>query len=181
MSLIVFETHASSVDNEAGLASGHADVPLSDTGVSQARELGERRRADPPRAVYCSDLERSWRTAALAFEGRRIPIIRDRRLREADYGELTRQPRDQIDRIRAEHIESPFPGGESYAQVVARVESFLDETEFPADGYSLIVGHRATHYALDHLLAAEPLEVVVAKKFVWRPGWEYRRKHLRDW
>ena len=29
---LVFETHATSLDNEAGLASGHADVELSPLG-----------------------------------------------------------------------------------------------------------------------------------------------------
>ena len=35
----VFETHATSLDNDAGLASGWFDVALSVTGEAQAREL----------------------------------------------------------------------------------------------------------------------------------------------
>ena len=45
---IIFETHASSLDNEArqrgGVASGHYDVALSPAGEEQARELGRRHR-----------------------------------------------------------------------------------------------------------------------------------------
>ena len=54
--VLVFETHATSLDNEAGLASGWFDVSLSEKGEVQARALGERRRADNLSAVFCSDL-----------------------------------------------------------------------------------------------------------------------------
>jgi bisphosphoglycerate-dependent phosphoglycerate mutase len=40
---LVFETHATSVDNEAGLASGWFDAALSAKGEAQARSLGARR------------------------------------------------------------------------------------------------------------------------------------------
>jgi broad specificity phosphatase PhoE len=65
--VIVFETHATSLDNEAGLASGWFDVGLSPAGERQARDLGERRRHDDLACVYCSDLTRAVRTADIAF------------------------------------------------------------------------------------------------------------------
>src|SRR5579884_3927792 len=70
---LIFETHASSVDNEARLASGHFDAPLSARG-----EL----------------------------------------LRECDYGRLTRHPSGEVEAVRVRFITEPFPGGESYADVV---------------------------------------------------------------
>ena len=39
---IIFETHSTSLDNEAGIASGHNDVDLSEMGLRQAKELAER-------------------------------------------------------------------------------------------------------------------------------------------
>jgi broad specificity phosphatase PhoE len=79
---IVFETHATSIDNEAGIASGHHDADLSALGVRQARELGARHAGRDLAAVWCSDLRRSYRTAEIAFGRRDVPIVRDRRLRE---------------------------------------------------------------------------------------------------
>ena len=79
---VIFETHATSLDNEAGLASGWFDVDLSALGEEQARTLGERRRADDLASVYCSDLRRAWRTAELAFGSRTIPVVRDDDSRE---------------------------------------------------------------------------------------------------
>jgi hypothetical protein len=107
-----------SLDNEAGLASGWFDVGPSPTGEEQARMLGVRRRDDHYRVVYCSALSRSFRTAEIAFGDRSLPIVRDARLRECDYGDLTRRPTPEIEQRRARHVEDPFPNGESYLQVV---------------------------------------------------------------
>jgi len=177
---VIFETHATSLDNEAGLASGWFDIDLSAVGEDQARKLGERRRADELAAVYCSDLRRAWRTAELAFGGRRVPIARDSRLRECDYGALTRRPATEIEAVRGDHLMTPFPGGESYQQSVQRVAGCLEEIAELAALHNgrtvLIIGHRATLYALQHLLDDEPLERVIAVPWRWQPGWQFLPK-----
>ena len=176
---VIFETHATSIDNEAGLASGWFDVDLSALGEEQARALGERRRGDDLAAVYCSDLRRAWRTAELAFGGRAVPIARDSRLRECDYGRLTRRPAAEIEAVRQHHLATPFPDGESYEQAVRRVGACLEEiAEMAAEQQGrtvLIIGHRATLYALQHL-DGEPLERVVALPWRWQPGWQFLLK-----
>jgi broad specificity phosphatase PhoE len=108
---LTFETHSTSLDNEAGLASGWFDVDLSPLGERQARELGQRRRYDVFDAVYCSDSRRTSFTAQIAFGGRGIPIVPDSRLRECHYGALTRRPSAEVDSRRVDHISIPFPGG----------------------------------------------------------------------
>ncbi len=172
--VIVFATHATSLDNEARVASGHADVALSVRGRRQATELGERYRDDHFAAVFCSDLRRSWETAELAFGSRGIPIIRDPRLRECDYGDLTRRPIEEIEREKPRRLREPFPNGESYEQAAARVEGFLDDLRATYAGRRvLVVGHRATQYGLDHWLTGIPLARVVTAPWSWQPGWEY--------
>ena len=83
---IVFETHSISVDNERGVATGWLPGRLSEKGRALARELGERRRDDNISAVFSSDLARAIETAEIAFAGVGIPIVRDWRLRECNYG-----------------------------------------------------------------------------------------------
>jgi broad specificity phosphatase PhoE len=173
---LVFETHATSLDNEAGLASGWFDVALSATGEQQARMLGWRRRDDQLAAVFCSDLTRSVRTAEIAFGGRSLPIIRDTRLRECDYGDLTRRPISEIESQRLLHLVDPFPNGESYQQVVDRVAGWLRDTVRLCDGGTiLVIGHRATFYSLEHLLTRVTLRDAVTSPWRWQPGWTYDR------
>ena len=172
---LLFETHATSVDNEAGLASGWYDAPLSAKGEQQARELGVRRDTDDLSTVFCSDLSRAVETAEIAFADRRVPIVRDRRLRECNYGALTRSAAREIEARRAAYVETPFPQGESYRDVTERMRAWLTELPATFGGKTVLaIGHRATFYALEHLLGGVPLEMAIVAPWQWRPGWSYR-------
>jgi alpha-ribazole phosphatase/probable phosphoglycerate mutase len=173
--IVIFETHSTTFDNEAGIASGWFDVRLSPRGEEQARDLGVRRRGDRLAAVFCSDFRRAIQTADIAFGDRGVPIVHDQRLREVDYGALTRRPAGEIDAQRMAYLTSPFPGGESYEQAVQRVAGWLeDASRVHPDGTVLVIGHRATFYALEHLAGRIPLDEVVAAPWRWQPGWTYR-------
>ena len=171
---VVFETHSLTNDNEVGVATGWLDGQLSERGRALARELGRRRRNDGVEAVFASDLGRSVETVQLAFGGSGIPVHLDARLRECDYGAWNGMPVSRLKRERTQRISRPFPGGESYLQVVDRVASFLEE--LARDWYParvLVVGHTATRWALDHLLAGAALQDLVAAPFAWQEGWSY--------
>ena len=170
---LYFETHATSLDNEARLASGWHDVDLSPAGEQQARELGDRHAGRAFDAIYTSDSLRGRRTASLAF-GDGVAVVTDPRLRECDYGDLTRAPTSVIDRERLARVDERFPNGESYADVVRRVGAWLDDVRARhGGGQVLVIGHRATWYALEHLLNGRALAEVVASPWHWQPGWTY--------
>lgn len=76
---IVFETHSTTEDNEAGRATGWLPGRLSATGRAQAAQLGGRRRDDGIAAVFCSDLGRAVETATIAFGESGIPVLLDSR------------------------------------------------------------------------------------------------------
>jgi broad specificity phosphatase PhoE len=171
---IVFETHSISTDNEDWIATGWLDGRLSDRGRLLARELGRRRAVDDIAAVFTSDLGRAVETAEIAFAGSGIPIHRDWRLRECDYGDLNGAPAARVTEVKSEHIDRPFPGGESYLQVVERVRAFLDELSPEYEGKRIVlIGHSATRWAIDHLLTGAAVEALVVEPFVWQEGWEY--------
>ena len=171
---ILFESHASSTDNELDLASGHHDPGLSEVGLLQAKQLGERYAAGEIDAVFCSDLRRSYLTAEVAFKDRNVPIIQDRRLREWDYGDLCGLTKQQVDAEKVSRIHKPFPHGESCEQAVDRVRDFLVDLLRAREGKKvLIVGHSATWYALEHLINGLPLDELVAMPRKWQPGWTY--------
>ena len=171
---IVYETHSLSVDNERGIATRWLDGELSERGRELARELGERRRDDGIATVFASDLGRAAETADVAFGDSGLPIGLDWRLRECNYGELNGAPLTRFEGEPPKRIDEPYPDGESYRQVVERVRDFLDELPAEYDGKRvLLIGHAATRWALDHLLAGEQLEEVVGAPFEWQEGWEY--------
>jgi alpha-ribazole phosphatase/probable phosphoglycerate mutase len=171
---IVFETHSLSTDNEAGIATGWHQGELSPEGRRLARRLGERRRGERIDAVYTSDLRRAIETAELAFGDAGVPIRRDPRLRECNYGALNGGPALEVERERMRRIAEPFPGGESYRQTVERMHSFLADLVAEHDsGRVIVIGHAATRWALEHLLEGVPLEKLVAAPFEWQEGWIY--------
>jgi broad specificity phosphatase PhoE len=167
-----FETHATSVDNERGVASGHLDVGLSEAGRQQAAELGCRYADRQLTAVFTSDLARAIDTAAIAFGERGLSRLADPRLRECDYGSWSGCPVQQMNEARLEFVEQPFPGGESYRDVVRRTGNFLADLD-QRSGPVLVIGHRATWYAFEHLLRERDLAMVIAAPWAWQPGWEY--------
>jgi 2,3-bisphosphoglycerate-dependent phosphoglycerate mutase len=124
---IVYETHSTSEDNERGVASGWAHSRPSAIGRDQARALGDRRQNDGLDVVFSSDLRRAVVTVEIAFAGSGIPVLLDWRLRECDYGSQTQHPVDRHHAERCKHLDSPYPGGESWSQAVQRVQSFLDD------------------------------------------------------
>ncbi|MDG6104378.1 histidine phosphatase family protein [Dactylosporangium aurantiacum] len=170
---IIYETHSITTDNEAGVATGWLPGQLSERGRELARELGRRRRGDGLAVVFTSDLARAVETADLAFGGG-VDVRRDRRLRECDYGTLNGRPVGEVARIRARHIRVPFPGGQSYQDVVEQTRDFLTDLAREWDGAKvLLIAHSANRWALDNLLGGVPLEEQVDAPFAWREGWSY--------
>lgn len=176
---IIFESHGTTVDNEEELSSGHFDVELSKLGIEQAGQLGERRRQEHFDAIFCSDLQRSYKTAEIAFRGTSVPIIKDVRLREVNYGIMTRKLFREVEAMKGDCIDKPFPDGESYLQTAERMRSFLKDLSRDYNGKRvMIIGHRATQYGLEHWIRGAPLKDAVTAPWSWQPGWEYQLNYV---
>jgi broad specificity phosphatase PhoE len=170
---IVFETHSTTTDNEAGIATGWLPGKLSEAGRAQAADLGDRRRHDGLAVVYVSDLARAQETAQVAF-AESLELITDPRLRECNYGLMNGMPVAALHRQRVTHIREPWPEGESYLDVVERTRSLLSDLVARWDGSRvLLIGHSANQWALDHLLRGADLHELVSRGMLWQPGWEY--------
>lgn len=179
MVTIIFESHSTTLDNETHLSSGHFDVELSELGIKQSKELGERYKNENFEAIFCSDLQRSYKTAEIAFSGRGLPIIKDPRLRECDYGDLTRLSSEEVDREKPKHINVPFPKGESYEDTAKRMRNFLEDLLKNYNGKKvMIIGHRATQYGLEHWLKGISVYNAVTALWKWQSGWTYLLEKL---
>lgn len=174
---IIFEAHGTTYDNERHVSSGHFDVALSPLGVKQSGEMGKRYENNHFDAIFCSDLQRSYKSAEMAF-GNKFLIIQDKRLRECDYGDMTQMPSEEVDAEKVLRIHNPFPNGESYKQTAERMRDFLKDLAKNYDGKRvMIIGHRATQYGIEHWINELPLEVIIPAPWKWQPGWSYVLDH----
>lgn len=169
---LVFETHSTTEDNERGAGTGWRPGKLSAAGREQARQMGQRRANDGIEAIFTSDLARAIESVRIAFPDAAVPVFMDWRLRECDYGEMTGMHPDMLEPV--EHLDVPFPAGESQRQAVERVGWFVRDLRARRDwSRVLVVGHVATWRGLEHSINGIPLEQLVATPFTWQEGWEY--------
>ncbi|NGX45054.1 MAG: putative phosphoserine phosphatase 2 [Chlamydiae bacterium] len=65
---------------------GSIDVPLTELGRQQARDLGKALNAIPLKAIYTSPLSRAVETAEIIGHPRGLPLIHDENLKEGSFG-----------------------------------------------------------------------------------------------
>ncbi len=130
--------HGETEWNLAGRWQGHADVPLNDLGLRQARLLGQRLAREHARfdAIYSSDLARAFQTAWELGAAVKVPVQLLPPLREIDlgawsghtYAEIKEHFPTEIALLEAGQ-DIPRGGGESISmlrrRVVAAVEAIL--------------------------------------------------------
>ncbi|MFA6551187.1 MAG: class I tRNA ligase family protein [Patescibacteria group bacterium] len=179
---ITYYVHGTTLDNEQEKASGHYDVELSELGIRQSHDLKDLVKEEKFDAVFCSDLKRAVASATIAF-GDKYKIIQDKRLRECDYGDLTRGDNKKVEAMEKKIINQPFPNGESYRDVENRVREFLAEVTDKYAGKKIaIVAHKAPQLAIEILLNNKTWEQAIdedwRKQKAWQPGWKYELKEL---
>ena len=171
---IMYFVHGTTYDNASKKCSGWKQVELNDLGKEQALNLGKVNANRNFDIIFTSDLIRAIDSANIAFPN--VKKIQDSRLRECNYGELDGEDKHLI--IYEEHIETPFPNGESLIDVKNRIEDFVEELceKYPNSSIA-IVAHRAPQLALESITKNISLEEVVnndwRKTGDWKPGWEY--------
>ena len=170
---IYFATHATTTDNEEGIASGWKEVGLSELGIKQAKQLGFRFKDIKIDLICCSDLKRAVDTVKIAFQDK-IPVIIDKRLRELNYGDFNGKPSKIVSLMINKAIKEPFKNGESYEQGMVRLHEFYNDLKkrYKKDETILVVGHRATQYGLD-TMTGKTIEQCLSKPLEWQPYWEY--------
>lgn len=146
--------HGETSLNADGRLRGLADPPLNDTGIAEARLLGEalaqELTGDAATAhVLSSPLERAVHTARIISESLGVPATPDDRWNDRDYGPQTGEIKTEV--IDRWGSVDDAPGVEPLSAVVARVRPALDALPREiADGPVVIVTHDAVIRALVH-------------------------------
>ena len=123
--------HGQTVWNLAWRIQGHLDVPLDDTGLWQARRLGQVLADGAISALYASDLQRATQTAQAVATRCGIPVVTDAGLRERGFGifeghthaDVERRWPAQALRWRQRDPEFGAEGGETLNAFYARAVS----------------------------------------------------------
>lgn len=174
MTELFYFVHGTTCDNEKGLASGQNDVPLSDKGINQAKNLKNLINKTNFDVIFCSDLLRAKQTAKIIFDGK--DIIYDSRLRECNYGNLNGKSNNLVD--YSCHVNIPFPGGESLNDVLLRISDFLDFIKNNYCGKKIaIISHRAPQLAImvktKNITFNQAISSDWRRSGNWQPGWRY--------
>jgi probable phosphoglycerate mutase len=166
--MIYLIRHGQTEFNREDRVQGRVDSPLTELGLAQANAMGERLRALKAAEggdwrIDASPLGRAQHTARIVAERAGLPApCTDARLIEVAYGELeglTRAEREarfpQFAGVTG--IFGQAPGGETLAEVLARVGGWLaDAQREPEGGHVVAVAHvgvirvlRGLHLGLD--------------------------------
>ncbi len=149
--LISVVRHGQTAHNVGRRFQGWLDVPLNEVGREQARRVAARvaQLVPPVTRLYSSDLLRTRQTAEAISAALGLPIIPAPELREIHVGEWEGLSMDEVDsQALSLWPYVAAPGGESLAEVGARVRPFF-ENVLPKEGeHVLLVSHGAALTAL---------------------------------
>lgn len=173
---ITYFVHGTTTDNEAGLATGWLPGELSELGAKQTHELAEKLVGQKFDVVICSDLQRAVQTAEIVFGS---DFAKDERLREANYGDWNGQPHLLFKDRMEDFVNTPFPNGESYRDVEARMRSLCDELKRKYGSKRIaLVAHQAPQLALDVIIKGKTWQEAITEDWrktgAFQPGWKYR-------
>lgn len=151
MVTFIIVRHGYSTFNKQNRFSGQADIDLDEIGYSQADSVAEyvlkNYHID---SIYSSDLQRAYNTAKPVSDALKLPIIKDKGLRELDVGEwegmlITAVAQEYPDSFKAykTNIGLARPdGGESYPELAQRAAQTFDKIAKENEGKTVLV---ATH------------------------------------
>lgn len=170
---IIYFVHGTTYDNASSKCSGWKQVELNELGKEQAINLGKNTNYKFD-VLFTSDLNRAINSANLAWPN--INSVQDARLRECNYGDYDGEDKHLV--VYEDHIDDPFPNGESLKDVEERMRDFVTFLKENYEGKTIgIVAHRAPQLALEvitkNISWEEANENDWRKQKAWQPGWKY--------
>jgi alpha-ribazole phosphatase len=153
--------HAETEANTQKRYLGHTDSPLTPLGVRQVEELAGRLAEVGLDAVFASDLPRALATAYPLANRAKLPVHRDARLRELNFGRIEGMTYAEAMDAYGQEVRQWYndielgapPGGESLADLRERVFSFLSElAELPYRTVALVTHGGVCNLLLSHAL-----------------------------
>ncbi len=167
MMTIFIARHGETTWNAEGKIQGWSDPELSPLGYSQSLALLEHLKDRPIKAIYSSDLQRSYLTAEPIARHFGLPILRQSELKEIGFGilegrnlfQFDEELRQEWNRFKNDRFSYRIPGAENYTDVTRRLRPFVERILHQHGGEEiLIVGHRVVNRLLIGMFLEMPLE-----------------------
>lgn len=170
---LIYYVHATTTDNEMGIATGWAPGQLSDLGLRRAKNNAKGVANLHFDLIFSSDLKRAVDTAHISFAN--FEVLQDQRLREIHYGDFTQKVKNFS---LLDFVAEPFPNGESCKDVEYRVRSFLEMLLRDYQGKTIaVISHHVPQLALEVLVNGkcwiDAISTDWRKTDNWQLGWEY--------
>ena len=132
--------HGETSWNVENRVSGRTDIPLTERGMEQARQLARNAQGKGIQVIIASPLLRARRTAQAVSDVIGVPVEIDERLIELDFGIFEGVPRTDPDfRYTRAQFPTRYPGGESAFQLCHRVYSCLEDVKRKYDGKTVLL------------------------------------------
>lgn len=175
MAILIIFRHGQSVWNLENKFTGWVDVELTEKGIQEAKNAGEKLKPFEFDLAYASDLKRAQNTLTLALDvaGKKVPTIYNKALNERMYGDLQgldktetakKYGEDQV-KIWRRSFDIPPPNGESLKDTADRVIPYFKteiEPQLKAGKNIVIAAHgnslRALIMYLEKMTPKEILE-----------------------
>jgi alpha-ribazole phosphatase len=156
-----------------GCCVGQLDIQLTDQARQDIEQLAQQWPCVLPTRIVCSDLSRTHCTASILATAMALPIKRDARLRELNFGTWEGRRWDSIyqeapllmDKWGQDWLNTAPPGGENVRQLAKRVSECFDEISHLPPEPTLIVAHAGSLRALHCYLNQRPLECLFEQDF----------------
>jgi len=135
---LIIIRHGETEHNILGICQGWLNIPLNQNGLVQAKKLAEHLKNETIDVIYSSDLKRTLQTAKPIATIKNLPLIKNKKLREFNFGMLQGKTWDDI-RTNYHHIMDELDDhsifdfkdhlGESRGEFHQRLTSFLQSIE----------------------------------------------------
>ena len=139
--IVTLVRHAEVKEEYIGKYNGHIDIPLSQNGKNQAKEVAKKLSHVKFDKIYCSDLLRAKQTLE-AFEYELEPIYSEK-LREKSWGRHEGKSFEEIQEEGIEYIDFEqwllALDGEDLDSYKRRVKEYFYETIFKEDYENILV------------------------------------------
>ena len=123
--------HGRTTLNKDGRFRGNANPPLDSTGIKQAEEIAKLFEPIEISHIFCSDKQRSVKTADIIARAKSSPIHQTSGLRALDVGDFSgelRTPESEAQlQVYLDSPDTPIPGGESLQNFKERIGPCLQE------------------------------------------------------